>query len=505
MGLFKRRSAPTQEPKRSNYGAHPLAPHTQGIPLQAEYSQRASIADLVNRLWERGHGEQLQEVLTWSMADAYALLMKYVYADLQTPQGVAAIDLFSSMVADLPVHVIDRNGNKSDPPRWFSQPQPNNLNFTGRDLLANIARSWELNGNAYIYVEYLGEARNANIIGLRPIQPERVRIKGDFSSPVYELTRQWDFRTDNTTRERSEPLGDFTSEHIVHVNRNTWAENMLGVSQGMLASTVVDTIVHRHKHAKEFFEEGAWKQIMLTYKAAGQDRLEDDEFEEIIKEVVKSIKARHNAFGVGIPLESTTLGYSASESQLVEAQESSRADIAAIHRTPPVLLSDTTAGAASYNSVGSSVRMYASHTIEPFAKQLEENLSRLLPMGKRFVFDVAHIARGDTQVSAKVDETLLRAGVASINEIREKWGLEEIDNIAASEPRLNRQFIPVSQFEKLIDAEIDKAENPPPPPMMIPPDSAEEPEKPDTGGDGDKGGNEPPRGDASGDTDQQNA
>lgn len=458
MALF-RTSKPEPEPRRaprSRAVTHP------GVASKAGIAPAPIMSDMIAQMWENHFASGMREMMDWTLSDGYALILRYLYPELQTPIGAAAADLFCSMVADLPVELIHPDGRRKPVPIWFDKPQPNNPNFCARDMVLVVARQWHLTGNAYVLVE---RDPVGSVIGLRPLQSERVRPVGDFSNPKYELTRKWSFASHQDhkswTNEVLEPTGTYDAQDILHLTRNPWAEEMRGVSQGMLASPVVDAAVHRQNHTTDFFREGAWKQTLITFK--GQEGfIDQDDFKKTLQDLLRSVKARHRAIGVGYDLVPHTLGFSANDAQLVEATESARSDLAALGRTPPILVSDNQAGAVSYNSATTSVRIYASYVLEPFCRLLEDRFSRLLWGGWRFNWDVGSLIRGDVMTASQVDERLERMGVVSVNELREKWGYEPISGVpAADEPRVNRQYIPISKLDEMLEKEMEPPEPPP--------------------------------------------
>lgn len=431
----------------------------EALKSEAALAPAPVLNDLISQMWEGSFEAGIRDMMDWTLSDGYALILRYLYPELQTPAGAAAADLFCSMIADLPVKVTHPAGEERKYlPRWCEEPQPNNLNFCFRDLIMVVARQWFLTGNAYVLIE-----RNptGGIIGLRPLQTERVRPIGDFANPRYELTRKWSFATHQSHEAPTkplEPVGTYTGDDILHLARNPWAEEMRGVSQGMLASPTIDAAVYRQNHTTDFFKEGAWKQVLITWK--GQEGwIDQDDFKKTLKDVLRSIKARHRAVAVGYDLQPHALGFSASDSQLVEATESARSDIAALGRTPPLLISDNQAGSVSYNSATTSVRIYASYVLEPFCRLLEDRFSRLLDGRWRFNWDIQSLIRGDVVTSSQVDERLERMGAVSINEIREQWGFAPIEGVpAADEPRVNRQYIPLSKLDEVLEKEMSAPE-----------------------------------------------
>ena len=118
-----------------------------------------------------------------------------------------------------------------------------------------------------------------------------------------------------------------------------------------------------------------------------------------------------------------------SEAQFIEVRKFQAEEIATGSGVPPALIqleSQTT-----YNNVEQQNIMYGRHTIAPWVRRIEMELDRklLFTQERPQVFtkyDLTTMYRGDMNARKEFYEGLMRLGVMSINEVREKEGMNSI-------------------------------------------------------------------------------
>lgn len=120
-----------------------------------------------------------------------------------------------------------------------------------------------------------------------------------------------------------------------------------------------------------------------------------------------------------------------SEAQFIEVRKFQAEEIARIFGVPPALIqleSQTT-----YNNVEQQNIMYGRHTIAPWVGRIEAELDRKLLFKQErpstyTQYDLTSMYRGDMNARKQFYEGLLRLGVMSINEVREKEGMNPVEN-----------------------------------------------------------------------------
>lgn len=129
------------------------------------------------------------------------------------------------------------------------------------------------------------------------------------------------------------------------------------------------------------------------------------------------------------------------EAQFIQTRKFQAEEIARIFGVPPALIqleSQTT-----YNNVEQQNIMYGRHTIAPWTKRVEHEIDRkLIPALERpdtfSRFDLTSMYRGDMDARRTYYEALVRLGAMSINEVREKEGLNPV-------PEGDQHMVPTNQ------------------------------------------------------------
>jgi len=130
------------------------------------------------------------------------------------------------------------------------------------------------------------------------------------------------------------------------------------------------------------------------------------------------------------------------EAMFIQTRKFQAEEIARIFGVPPALIqleSQTT-----YNNVEQQNLQYSRHTIAPWAKKIEREIdAKLLQERERPAhysrLDLSGLHRGDLAARREYYESMVRLGVMSINEVREK---EDMNPVTAGDTR----FVQVNQI-----------------------------------------------------------
>ena len=120
------------------------------------------------------------------------------------------------------------------------------------------------------------------------------------------------------------------------------------------------------------------------------------------------------------------ISISPDEAQFIETRKFQAEEICRIFSVPPTLVqleSQTT-----YNNVEQQNLQFARHTVSPWTKRIEQEIDRKLIQDRErpqlyAKFNLNDLYRGDMQSRADFYQKLLSSGVVSINEVREKEGM----------------------------------------------------------------------------------
>ena len=124
------------------------------------------------------------------------------------------------------------------------------------------------------------------------------------------------------------------------------------------------------------------------------------------------------------------ISISPDEAQFIETRKFQAEEICRIFSVPPTLVqleSQTT-----YNNVEQQNLQFARHTISPWTKRIEQEIDRKLIQSRERPqiyshFNLNDLYRGDMQSRADFYTKMLNNGVLSINEVREKEGMNDTD------------------------------------------------------------------------------
>lgn len=130
------------------------------------------------------------------------------------------------------------------------------------------------------------------------------------------------------------------------------------------------------------------------------------------------------------------------EAQFIQTRKFQAEEIARIFGVPPALIQLETQ--TTYNNVEQQNIMYGRHTIQPWVKKIEAEINRKLLQAQErpatyAKFDLSSMYRGDMEARKSYYEAMVRLGVLSINEVREK---EEMNPA----PNGDTRFVQVNQI-----------------------------------------------------------
>jgi HK97 family phage portal protein len=156
------------------------------------------------------------------------------------------------------------------------------------------------------------------------------------------------------------------------------------------------------------------------------------------------------------------------DAQLLETQKWSAEQICRIFGVSPYMVG-LPVPTGTYSNVEQSNLQYITMTLSNLAVKVEQELERVLffddERGEfRIVFDLDSMARGDMKSRMEAFSIGLLNGVYSINEVREREGLEGIDggdehrvplNLSpASKPNVNTEEVDIAQPEPQREAAL---------------------------------------------------
>ena len=124
------------------------------------------------------------------------------------------------------------------------------------------------------------------------------------------------------------------------------------------------------------------------------------------------------------------------EAQFIQTRKFQAEEIARIFGVPPALIQLETQ--TTYNNVEQQNIMYGRHTIQPWVRKIEAEIDRKLLMSQErpatyAKYDLSSMYRGDMEARKNFYEGMVRLGVMSINEVRDR---EELNPAPMGDTRM---------------------------------------------------------------------
>lgn len=319
----------------------------------------------------------------------------------------AAVELISNSLAELPILI--RVEGVVDGGHPFNHLFCNNL-MSKYMLIKQLV--WDIlimQGNAFLYIR-----RDS-----RGVPKELIYCKPSDTQIMYnESTRDLYYLNQKVAKGRIEP------KDMIHLYKNS-QDGINGRSIISYAKKVFDLSKYTDASASSYYQSGCNLNGVLT--VAGNPTQEE------IEKIRMNWRKMHNGDNsnrVAIlkgNMNYQSIGTSASESQMLEARLFNVSEIARFFNISPVLLGDLSK--SSYSTIEAAQLEFVQHTLYPFIVMFESELNRKLCHNSnvRIDFDESFLIKSDKSVQANYLNTLVSAGIMSVNEARASLGLNPIE------------------------------------------------------------------------------
>lgn len=327
----------------------------------------------------------------------------------------AATNIISNAIAIMPIDVIKMEGNKRIKVN-HSLNQLLNLKADKRynhfQLFKFIIESIILRGEAYCYIQ---RDEQLNVVGLQYIDSQYVQpMPQPDGSIKYIVTGM------------AKAVDDINMLHFyMHCD-----EMYRGISLIKYASQALAGAAEAEKTANNFFKSGG--NLSGIIKAAAT--LNNEQKQQIREAWASAFDTNNNKVNVAVlpnGLDYQPISVNPEDAQLLESRMWSVYEIARFFCIPPSKLG--VRENVSYNSLEQDQLIFVQQTVMPYTELIENemNLKLFKPsqVGKLSVeFDYVQLLKGDKKAEAEYYRTLITNGLMSQNEVRERLGLEPVEN-----------------------------------------------------------------------------
>ena len=320
-------------------------------------------------------------------------------------------------VASLPVKLYESKGNgereelRDHPVADLLRMQPNH-EMTPFTFIETMTAHVLLYGNAFAEIERNGAGVP---VALWPLLPDRVSVRIVGGEVVYEYNSGG-----NTTM--------LSSDKVIHL-RGLGSDGVVGYSPIAYARETVGMSRALEKSGGAFFANSSRPSGVLSHPG----RLTEDAMRRLRQSWESLHSGASNAGRAAILEEGmswTATSVPHDDAQWLEARQFALQDIARIYRVPPHMIGDLSH--ATFSNIESQQIAYLQHTLMPWLKRWEQELTRKLISfpregGLYLEFLADGVLRGNTSERYGAYKVARETGWLSVNEIRKRENMNPID------------------------------------------------------------------------------
>ena len=359
---------------------------------------------------------QIQEMPSYGNVGLTNLLNKNNLSgipDLSLSSVFAAVEIISNSIAELPINVKTRQDNKSDIVYDHNLYNVFNNNVQTKYMLMKmLIVDMLLYGNGLAYIERDNNGKPVSIIYCE---------HGTYNIYYDRLTRDLYYTIQGINNGRIEPI------NVIHFVKNS-KDGVNGIGILSYAKNTIELSKFTEKTSRDYFSGNCHLNGVLSTES----KINTQQQREQIRDAW--IQANGNN-GTGIAVLEYGMKYqpvssNAKEAQMLESRLFNLQEVARFFSINPVLLGDLSH--SSYSTIEASLLEFVLHTLMPYIKLIEDELTRklILPSEKSLYIDLDDnfILKSDKQSQANYLTTLKNAGIITINEARQQLGLNPMQN-----------------------------------------------------------------------------
>lgn len=278
------------------------------------------------------------------------------------------------------------------------------ITTTRRDFFYQTVVSLALEGNAFWYKSY-GSNGQVNNLTLLPAAGVAVRYK-DQNDITKGVVYDYMGKT-------------YTATEIEHLKLFSKTGNLRGIAPIEAARADVAAALDLRDYAKNWFTQaGVPTGVLKTSQALNAEQAEAITNNWHNKQQNRQIAVLGNGF------DYQQVALSPREALFTDIVEQNTVSIARLFGVPARMLVTTVPGGSdTYSNVQDEAKVFYQTTLSAYCDAISDALSNCLPRGTRVEFDWQHLFRADVTTRYNYYEVGLRAGFLTVDEVREKEGL----------------------------------------------------------------------------------
>lgn len=350
-----------------------------------------------------------ENIPTYPMGLSFLSDFKRITDITKLSAGFAAIDLISSKIASIPIVVKSQSDGEE-----VSHPFDMVFDTTLMTKFMTIKQLvWDclVHGNGIALIDRYADGTTKSLTYIP---------YGSYSIVYNEATHKLYYLMPTFKKGKVEPI------NVIHIIKNT-KDGVNGLPVSHYAANAIYLAATTDKQAANFFDSGcSMSGILKSNKVLNAQQKMD------VKQSWNEVHGPQKSGGiavVGADMDYIPTGSKANESQMIESRVFNVKEIARFLGIAPELIGDT--ANKVYNSLEQCIQALVNFTLNPLISILEEELNRkcLKPSERReYYIDLKEesLLVTDKTGEAQYYNTLVSAGIMTVNEARLALGLSEI-------------------------------------------------------------------------------
>ena len=287
----------------------------------------------------------------------------------------ACIAMVAGKLSTLPLYVEDMSGNREELPSWLHQPDPD---MTREDTITQMVCSLMTDGNAYALITsryFHGEPS-----AIKVLHPLEVMLSRPAKSGRLE------YRVNGTLVDPAD---------IVHVRGMMYPGSDIGVGPITYGARLVGAALHEAEYVARRFDDRGFGAAVPDGVIESADPLTTEQAKRIDAQVSERVGGlKRGVLVLDGGLHYRQIQFSAREMELIASRKYTNVELCSMMQVPAHLVNVQTENSMTYSNVRNDMIALAAFGLDSWSTRLAGGLSvRLLPRGKRLVFDLDDLFR----------------------------------------------------------------------------------------------------------------
>lgn len=359
---------------------------------------------------------------------------------LAIPTMWRCVGLLSTIIAGCPLRAFKVQGKAEIFPDILS-PGNVNMQYTQFELWELVVAHIALWGNAYILKwrdPTIGMDGYRPIADLRPINPDRVKVKMLDGNKIFEIQRV----DQNGNLDPSKKPLILTTYEVMHVPGLGY-DGVMGLSPVQLAARTLGTTIAADKLAGRFYAKGTMLSGIINVKAPLSSQTQADQIRA--RWADKSGGVAHGAEVAVLDAETSfqPLTIPPDALQFLESRRWQTTEIARMFGIPPHLVGDVEKTTSWGTGIEQQNIAFTSYTVSGYTNRIEQRASReVIPSSTQFCeFDLDRLMRGSMAERFTAYGRAIQDGWLLRNEARVKENMQPVAGLDAPLLPLNMQTV----------------------------------------------------------------